>query len=82
MEKQRGKRYLIMIITQIVNMILTLLTKMIAINMQAFIVQVELSNFKRPILGGGVCLAIFLAFNKQFWGQSGHFLQIYIGVYI
>ena len=49
-----------------VKMILTLSTKIIALYVRAFIVKVGVSGLKCSILGGGVCLAMFLALDKQF----------------
>ena len=49
-----------------VEIILTLLTKIIALYMQAFIVKIEIASLGGAIAGCGTCLklAMFLAFNK------------------
>ena len=49
-----------------VKMILTLLTKIIALHMRAPIVKVGVPGLESSIPGGGVCLAMFLALDKQF----------------
>ena len=49
-----------------VEIILTLSTEIIALHMQALIVKVRVPDLKSSILGSGVCLAIFLALDKQF----------------
>ena len=51
-----------------IEIILTLLTKVIALHMQAPIVKIGVSGLKGAIAGYGTCLklAMFLAFNKQF----------------
>ena len=49
-----------------VEIILTLLTKIIALHMQAPIVKVGVPGLEGSIPGGGVCLAMFLALEKQF----------------
>ena len=49
-----------------VEMILTLSTEIIALHMRAAIVKVGVPGLKGFIPGGGVCLAMFLALDKQF----------------
>ena len=49
-----------------VEMILILSKEIIAFYMQAPIVKVGVPSLKGSIPGGGVCLAMFLALNKQF----------------
>ena len=49
-----------------IKMILTLLTETIALYMRAPIVKVEVPSLEGFIPRGGVCLAIFLAIDKQF----------------
>ena len=51
-----------------VKMIFTLLIKVIALHMLAFIVKVGVLGLEKVIAGCGTCLklAIFLAFNEQF----------------
>ena len=49
-----------------VEIILTLLTKIIALHMQAPIVKVGVPGLEGSIPGGGVRLAMFLALDKRF----------------
>lgn len=63
-------------------MVLTLLTKLLAIYVKATIIQVGVLGLEDLILGCRVCFTIFLAFNKHIWSQFGSFLQVYIGIYI
>lgn len=48
------------------KIIFALLTKVITFFMQVFIVKTRVFSLKKPILKCKVCLAIFLALNKQF----------------
>lgn len=46
--------------------ILTLLTKIISLYIQDFIVYIEVMSFIGSLSKGGICFATFLALNKQF----------------
>lgn len=47
-----------------IKIVLTLLTKIIAIYLQAFIAKFESLGLENSIPRGEVCLAMFLVFNK------------------
>ena len=49
-----------------VKMILALSTEIVALHMQVLIIQVGVTGLEGSLLGGGVCLAMFLALDKQF----------------
>lgn len=52
--------------TGFVEIIFTLLAEMITLYIWAFIIQVRVTDLKNPFLKGEICLAIFLALDKQF----------------
>ena len=49
-----------------VEMVFALLTEIVALYMQVSIILVGVTGFESSLPGGGVCLAMFLALNKQF----------------
>lgn len=49
-----------------IKIILKLLTKVVTLYMQAFIVQVGIFGLKKLVLECKSCLSIFQTFNKQF----------------
>ena len=66
-EEQSRKGYLLSARdTDHVEMILALLIEVVALHMGTPIVQVGVPGPEGSILGGGICLARFLALNKQF----------------
>ena len=81
-QKSRKENALMICGTGHVEMILALSTKIVALHVQASIIQVRVMGLKGFLLGGRICWAMFLAFYKQFSGQPDDFLQVYIGVYI
>ena len=49
-----------------VEMVFTLPTEVVTFHVWALIIQVGVTGLKNSLSGGGVCLAMILAFGKQF----------------